>query len=256
MTEFLLFTLYAPLASWGDVAVGEERGSWDRPSRSAVLGLLGAALGVLREDAAGHDALDEGYGVAVRRDVPGRPIVDYHTAQTAPEKALRQGRPATRAGLLAAAVPETAVSRRVYREDALATVALWARPGARWPLEELAARLRQPTFVLYAGRKANALALPVAPAIVRAPTLRQALEQRADPPVLAMDRLRPEAFRSIEVSHDPCDGFDAGLEPARRERRRDAAPRRDRWQFAERTVYVGLLSRPGARSEQEGKEGA
>ena len=30
MTGFLLFTLYAPLASWGEIAVGETRGSWDR----------------------------------------------------------------------------------------------------------------------------------------------------------------------------------------------------------------------------------
>ncbi len=255
MTEFLLFTLYAPLASWGDIAVGEERGSWDRPSRSAILGLLGAALGLVREDARAHDALDDGYGVAVRLDVPGRPIVDYHTAQTAPEAAVRRRRPATRAAVLAAGMPETTVSRRVYREDALATVAIWARAQARWPLQELAARLREPVFVLYAGRKANALGLPVAPAIVRAATLREAFEQRAGPPALAADRLRPAFPFSMEVSHDACDGFDAGLEPVRRERRRDTAPRRDRWQFAERTVYVGLLPGPGDRSAQDGKEG-
>ena len=73
MTEFLLLTLYAPLASWGDIAVGEVRGSWDRPSRSAVLGLVAAALGVDRADQAAHDALDVGYGVAVRQDAAGAP---------------------------------------------------------------------------------------------------------------------------------------------------------------------------------------
>ena len=35
---------------WGDVAVGEFRGSLDQPGASALIGLLGAAPGVRRED--------------------------------------------------------------------------------------------------------------------------------------------------------------------------------------------------------------
>ncbi len=96
MTSFLLFTIYAPFASWGDIAVGETRGSWDRPSRSAVLGLLGAALGIVREDQAAHDALDIGYGVAVRADAVGVALRDYHTAQTADASRVRKARARTR----------------------------------------------------------------------------------------------------------------------------------------------------------------
>ncbi|HEV2643569.1 MAG TPA: CRISPR-associated protein Cas5, partial [Candidatus Elarobacter sp.] len=78
MTDFLLFTLYAPLSSWGDIAVGEMRGTWDRPSRSAVLGLVAAALGLLRDDQAAQEALDGGFGVATRLDASGAPSADYH----------------------------------------------------------------------------------------------------------------------------------------------------------------------------------
>ncbi|MEN9864624.1 MAG: hypothetical protein RL748_214, partial [Pseudomonadota bacterium] len=46
--EFLLFQLQAPLASWGGAAVGEFRGSEEYPGQSALLGLLGAALGLTR----------------------------------------------------------------------------------------------------------------------------------------------------------------------------------------------------------------
>ena len=38
---FLVFQLVAPLAAWGDVAVGQTRGSRDAPGESALVGLLG-----------------------------------------------------------------------------------------------------------------------------------------------------------------------------------------------------------------------
>ena len=47
MTDYLLLRLYGPLASWGEIAVGESRHSAVQPSRSALLGLLGAALGIV-----------------------------------------------------------------------------------------------------------------------------------------------------------------------------------------------------------------
>ena len=45
MPRYVVFRLAAPLASFGEVAVGERRPTADRPTRSAVIGLLGAALG-------------------------------------------------------------------------------------------------------------------------------------------------------------------------------------------------------------------
>lgn len=253
MTPFLLLTLYAPLSSWGDIAVGEVRGTWDRPSRSAVLGLVAAALGVDRDDQGAHDALDSGYGVAARQDAAGAPLVDYHTAQTAVEgtvKALKKrGVPLTRRALLDKrnGDPQTILSRRSYRQDALATVALWARAGARWPLGQLVERLRRPVFVLYAGRKANAFGLPLDPEVVAADTLAGAFARRADPPrALDASRLRLAPVGAREIAHDPCaDDFASGLRTVRRELRRDAGAQRTRWQFAERVVEVGVPLSPG-----------
>ena len=42
MPAFLLFSLWAPLAAMGDVAVGERRTGLERPGKSAVLGLVAA----------------------------------------------------------------------------------------------------------------------------------------------------------------------------------------------------------------------
>lgn len=245
MRDFLLLTLYAPLSSWGDIAVGEYRGSWDRPSRSAVLGLVGAALGVDRGDQDAHDALDRGYGVAVRVDVAGAPMVDYHTTQTVDSASVRKRRPATRAELLDVRDRQTILSRRSYRQDALATVALWARDGARWSLEALRDALQRPRFVLYAGRKANVFGLPLDPRVERASTLAGALSIRPDAfgAVVALDTehwWQPDTD-TVEVSHDPCDGFESGLRQLRRDIRRDTGAHRGRWQFAERVVEVGVM---------------
>lgn len=93
--RYLAFTLAAPLASFGAIAVGERRSSWDRPAKSAVLGLIAGALGLTRDDADAHRALADDYLYAVRVEdfdlrTPRPPLTDYHTAQTAPSTGGRR----------------------------------------------------------------------------------------------------------------------------------------------------------------------
>ena len=166
MRDFLLFTLYAPLAALGEVAVGERRVSAARPARSAILGLLAAALGIERRDEAAHAALQEGYGVAVRVETEGALLQDYHTAQVPPAKKGRRW--PTRRAELAEPRLETILSLREYRADARHTVALWTADDPPQPLAVLAEALRRPRFTLYLGRKACPLGLPAAPRIVAA----------------------------------------------------------------------------------------
>jgi CRISPR system Cascade subunit CasD len=248
MTGFLLFPLSAPLASWGEIAVGEARGSWDRPSRSAVLGLLAAALGITREDQEGHDALDAGYGLGVLLAARGELLVDFHTAQTAAEAEIRKAfgkqRPMTRRALLSVVERQTILSRRELREDALAIACVWARADARWPLEELKQALERPVFTLYAGRKANAFGLPLGPAILAAVSLAGAFAQHPPAPsAIDLSPLKPRRTPwGREVAHDPLPaGVASGLRPLRTEARRDSSPHRERWHFAERAVSIGLL---------------
>lgn len=66
MRPYLTPTLYAPFASFGGLAVGERRGCERQPTRSALIGLLGAALGIDRADEASQNALVGGYGVATQ----------------------------------------------------------------------------------------------------------------------------------------------------------------------------------------------
>jgi CRISPR system Cascade subunit CasD len=244
VTAFLRFSLYAPLASWGEHAVGEIRGSWDRPSRSAVLGLLAAALGITRDEEARHASLDVSIGIAVRVLADGTTLIDYHTTQNPKENLVKKRRPSTRREALAMAEPETALSRRWLRQDALSVVVLWQRPHPTVTLEQLRTALRDPVFTLYAGRKANAFGLPLAPTLVEAESLGDAVR---DIPALpeGFERLRPPGGWGNQVSHDACEGFPSGLAPLQSVVRRDGAPVRSRWHFSNRTLYVGQISSSG-----------
>lgn len=190
MRDYLTFQLYGPLAAWGDIAVGETRPSGIAPSKSAVLGLIVAALGLRRPDTtqsetlrqqwdAQHVALGEGYGMAVKLTQPGLPLSDYHTAQV-PSSGSGKNKKlfATRRDELTW-LPRhdlnTILSRRDYRQDAYAAVALWARAGAPHSLDELRDRLLTPEFVLYLGRKSCPLALPLMPVTASAGSIEAVL---------------------------------------------------------------------------------
>ncbi|HNQ33369.1 MAG TPA: type I-E CRISPR-associated protein Cas5/CasD, partial [Methanoculleus sp.] len=71
MREFLIFRLYGMMASWGDIAVGELRPTFDHPSRSAIVGLLAAALGIRRDEEERLSILSNTCRIAIRVDAPG-----------------------------------------------------------------------------------------------------------------------------------------------------------------------------------------
>ena len=241
MRDFLLFTLYAPLAALGEVAVGERRVSAARPARSAILGLLAAALGIERRDEAAHAALQEGYGVAVRVETEGALLQDYHTAQVPPAKKGRRW--PTRRAELAEPRLETILSLREYRADARHTVAMWTAQDPPQPLAVLAEALRRPRFTLYLGRKACPLGLPPAPRIVAAATLADAFAS-FDAAMPASERALRQGLRllpragDVEADASARDWLGDDLRLRRIERRRDAVVSRRRWQFGLRDTLV------------------
>jgi CRISPR system Cascade subunit CasD len=252
--DYLVFRLYGPMCSWGDIAVGEMRPSTVHPSKSAILGLIAAALGIKRPDTThdetersafevAHSALAQGYGFAVRVDAPGVPLVDYHTAQVPSSGTGRNRRQfATRRDELLA-VPRaelnTILSRRDYRVDALFTIALWARPEAPYPLAEIAARLHEPVFALYLGRKSCPLGLPLSAQVMMADNIRDAMDNAALPlPDDFTRRLVPPNTRPALYWDE--DG-EAGLPVEHTFTRRDAVYSRHRWQFQTRSEHHAVL---------------
>ncbi len=63
MSQYLVFQLHGPMASWGVDAPGEVRHSHELPSRSALLGLLLAALGIRREEEQRLNAFNQHYSL-------------------------------------------------------------------------------------------------------------------------------------------------------------------------------------------------
>lgn len=249
MTDYLLLRLYGPLASWGEIAVGESRHSAVQPSRSALLGLLGAALGIERMDDAGQQRLTQGYRFGIKLESAGSPMRDYHTVQVGVPPRKFQFR--SRRQELAADKLDTILSTREYRCDSLALVAVEALPGAPADLEQLAQALRHPRYTLYLGRKSCPLALPLVPKRVSAANLCEALDKVELPSLLAMlDKRQPEqawpnrmdrqAFRLGQTRYYWEDGMQAGMQPSFDSWRHDQPLSRRRWQFAQRREWVAL----------------
>lgn len=222
MQPYLVFTLAASLGAMGDLAGHERRGSLSWPGRSAVIGLLGAALGIRRDgDFSALDALS--LAVAVFED--GAPLRDYHTVETVPSAAVNSAnsRPEAlaRAGKLRT---NTTITLRDYRAGALYGVAVWGGD-----LEALAEALRTPVFTLYLGRKSCPLSCPPAPKILRADTIEAALAMLDLPLWQRRDRQnRPMTARLLVA--------DAGPEDAHVETRHDSPSDRRLWHFSPRNV--------------------
>ncbi|MFH5927465.1 type I-E CRISPR-associated protein Cas5/CasD [Roseomonas xinghualingensis] len=242
MPAFLTFALVAPIASFGGVAVGERRGGWDRPARSAVLGLLGACLGVEREDDVGQAALATDYNLALLCHAPGRLLADYHTAQVPP--AARNRRFATRTEGLSSRDLNTVLSRRDYRTGAWHLGALWPRGEApRWTLEELAAAMERPVFTPSLGRKSCPLGLPLAPWIKEAPDAPAALMRRhREGPETALIDSWSKAERAGTKERSPT--WPEGWSPARFNR-----PLRDR--LADEPAAVPVIAMDAAELAED-----
>lgn len=258
MRQYLVFTLAAPLASFGTLAVGERRPTWDRPSKSQTLGLIAAALGIERTQEERQRALARSFGFAVRIDDAGQLLTEYHTTQqptgASVRRRLRGGFPVdTRRDELLCDDIKTGLSRRELRETAAYTIALWELADAAIPLAGLDRQLQTPAFVLYAGRKANALQFPCGAAIVEAADVmgafaafdvadakRRQFRDAWSPGWLVAHRARklPRIFSDV-------DGLDR-QSIHQIEERRDISESRAKWRFLRRDEALLALPDPEA----------
>lgn len=136
MPHTLLLPLVGPMQSWGTRSRFSDRDTHREPTKSAVLGLVCAALGRGRSE-----PLDDltALRFGVRADQPGQPQRDYQTAQETPHDSAT-------------------LSLRHYLADARFLAGLEGEDRAL--LETLAAALRNPVWALSLGRKSYPLTLP------------------------------------------------------------------------------------------------
>ena len=227
--NWLVVYIAAPLASFGEEPGNARRGSADRPTRSALMGLAGAALGIERADGPGQRALGASFLTATRTLAAGTPLTDFHTFQSLPASA---GPAATRADALARREDlETSITRREYRADGHWQAAFVEREGATLALADLANALRAPRFALWAGRKSCPLSHPLVPDIIAADTAPQAFAAHAK--TLGLATRRPTTV-ALDARLPGAPPTNAG----RRHRRRDDPGDRLRWHFSARDELV------------------
>jgi CRISPR system Cascade subunit CasD len=136
MPHTLLIPLVGPMQAWGTRSRFSDRDTHREPTKSAVLGLICAALGRGR-----NQALDDlaGLRFGVRTDSSGTPQRDYQTAQATPSD-------------------NATLSIRHYLADARFLAGLESEDFAL--LKTLADALRNPVWTLSLGRKSYPLSLP------------------------------------------------------------------------------------------------
>ncbi|MGP3724331.1 type I-E CRISPR-associated protein Cas5/CasD [Cereibacter sphaeroides] len=211
MRPFLIFGLTASLGAMGELAGHERRGALLWPGRSALIGLMGAALGIRRDgDFSALETLDVTVGIYDS----GTPVRDYHTVESVPSAVVKAPNSRPEALRAARGRTHTTITLRDYRASPLFGVA-----ASGQGLEGLAQALNEPVFTLYLGRKSCPLAAPPGARVVEAERPEDALSHLILPPWRRADRLIGL------VEEDP-----AG------ELVHDRAIDRMRWHFASRRV--------------------
>ena len=141
----LLIRLVGPMQSWGTTSRFDHRDTAKEPSKSGVLGLLAAALGIDRENWIDLEPLTH-LLIGVRHDRPGVPKRDYQTAQNIISADRSK-------------IHNTAVTTRDYLADATFLVGL--EGDDRSLLERAHKALRDPTWPLALGRKSYVPSEPI-----------------------------------------------------------------------------------------------
>lgn len=147
-TAYLALMLDGPLQSWGFASRFQRRTTALHPTKSGVIGLICAAMGIDKGTDAEHKTLPQlaklkMTSIAIARNYPR--IDDFHTVQGTRRAS---GKPN----------PDPVVTHRQYLADALFGVIL---VGDRALLERVAAALQDPVWGLWLGRKSCIPAQPV-----------------------------------------------------------------------------------------------
>jgi len=162
MPHYLILRLDGPMQAWGTHTFEDFRPSNLFPTRSGLLGLLGACLGIDRDDHAGLEQLAASVEFTVRADrAVLRPdaekpttkvavkLHDYHTVR----EARRANRPPKQG--------ETIQSWREYLFDAAFTVAIGEKPNAPVTLVAIEETLLRPCFTPVLGRRSCPITRPL-----------------------------------------------------------------------------------------------
>lgn len=219
MQDYLILKLHGALQAWGTHTYEDYRPSNIFPTRSAVVGLLGACLGIDRDDIEARQALNASFKLTVRadnrkdrenNDISTIRITDYHTVLNARKV---DGSPRK----------DAIVSQREYLCDAEFTLALSFDADAKYTLNNIKEHLKKPKYTPFLGRKSCPIQKPLLPISEEQHVI------TADSAELALQKIEPFSgtiYSEIEIP---------GSSPMRM---RDVPMPSEVRQFATRWVYI------------------
>ena len=176
----ILMKLAGPLQSWGTRSHFETRHTDFYPSKSAVIGMIAASLGLRRDEDEGIQKLND-LDFAVRIDRQGLLLRDYHTAR----KYKPNGD-----------FDRTYVTNRYYLEDAVFVVAVGHQDEA-W-IDSIVRGLEAPYFQPFMGRRS----LPVPADFLLEVTKTDVIEALRNLPRQAGRRFADDTPRKLTVYAD------------------------------------------------------
>lgn len=223
--QTVFLRLEGPLQAWGLRARWGERDTATAPTKSGIIGVVGCALGVRRDDDR-RRVLSNELRMGVRVDRPGTLLHDYHTTgggrfgPTDYTGGARFHDEPYAGGVLSAKVskgrikvkinestklPETDVSNRVYLADASFLVAL---QGPERMIAEAAHALQAPAWPCFLGRKACVPTVPIFAGTGSYDTLEDALTSQPLPERVHEDaqRTRQPLVLRLLLEVGPGDG--------------------------------------------------
>lgn len=139
----LMLRIAAPLQSWGSESKFNIRGTEREPTKSGIIGMIAAAMGIQREDISNRiEQLSKlRFGVRVERE--GKLIKDFHMVHE--YKKGKEG--------------NSYITERYYLSDAVFLVAL--ESDDKELLEWIDEALKNPVFPLFLGRRSCPPTLPI-----------------------------------------------------------------------------------------------
>ena len=252
--EWLIATLAAPIASFGENGGNTIRKTSDRPTRSAMLGLAGAALGVKRDDREGQRRLHGSFRISTLTLSAGNLMRDYHTFRSLPSDKCKPCPPFTRGEALERPGVVVDITERYYRADVCYLVAYQALPDGWIGLRELREALDRPKYFLYLGRRSCSLSHPLLPECVGGETVVEAFSQYCQDRQALWDQanessdLKPWQYGESVYQRFCLKGRDCLVAVESKDalgavggvmavQRMDDPLDRDRWHFRQRTEY-------------------
>lgn len=177
MPDYLIIKLQGAMQAWGGHSYEDFRPSHVFPTRSAVLGLLAACIGIERDDILNRERLNASlFRLTVRTDTrylegSNRPlkmhkITDFHTVQNARK-------------VDAAARKDAIVSRREYLCDTVFSIAMVFDQEQGYSLDDIKQALQKPYYTPFLGRKSCPLQRPLYEAVISAKNAQAALMEIA-----------------------------------------------------------------------------